>query len=84
MVEPDTAADSRAEARTFQVVRVVEGSPAHRAGLAPEDVIVRIGGEPASSLTEFRIRLGRLIRRGRPEMQVVRGDTTLVVILPRQ
>ena len=84
VVEPDTAADSRAEARTFQVVRVVEGSPAHRAGLAPEDVIVRIGGEPASSLTEFRIRLGRLIRRGRPEMQVVRGDTTLVVILPRQ
>ena len=84
VVEPDTAANPGAQGRRFQVVQVVEGSPAHRAGLAPEDVIVSIGGEPASSLTEFRIRLGRLIRRGRPEMQVVRGETTLVVILPRQ
>ena len=83
VVEPDVAANPGA-GRRFQVVQVVEGSPAYRAGLAPEDVIVSIGGEPASSLTEFRIRLGRLIRRGRPEMQVVRGDTTLVVILPRQ
>ena len=84
VVEPDTAANPGAQGRRFQVVQVVEGSPAYRAGLAPEDVIVSIGGEPASSLTEFRIRLGRLIRRGRPEMQVVRGETTLVVILPRQ
>ncbi|MCY3704350.1 MAG: PDZ domain-containing protein [Gammaproteobacteria bacterium] len=84
VVELDVAANPGAEGRRFQVVQVVEGSPAYRAGLAPEDVIVSIGGEPASSLTEFRIRLGRLIRRGRPEMQVVRGDTTLVVILPRQ
>lgn len=83
VVEPDVAANPGG-GRRFQVVQVVEGSPAYRAGLAPEDVIVSIGGEPASSLTEFRIRLGRLIRRGRPEMQVVRGDTTLVVILPRQ
>lgn len=84
VVELDVAANPGAEGRRFQVVQVVEGSPAHRAGLAPEDVIVSIGGEPAGSLTEFRIRLGRLIRRGRPEMQVVRGDSTLVVILPRQ
>lgn len=84
VVELDVAANPGAEGRRFQVVQVVEGSPAYRAGLAPEDVIVSIGGEPASSLAEFRIRLGRLIRRGRPEMQVVRGDSTLVVILPRQ
>ena len=84
VVELDTAANPGAERRRLRVLQVVEGSPAHRAGLAPEDVIVSIGGEPASSLTEFRIRLGRLIRRGRPEMQVVRGDSTLVVILPRQ
>lgn len=82
MVEPDASAGIGGS--RLRVVQIVEGSPAYRAGLAPEDVIVSIGGEPASSLTEFRIRLGRLIRRGRPEMQVVRGDTTLVVILPRQ
>ena len=82
VVEPDASAGIGGS--RLRVVQIVEGSPAYRAGLAPEDVIVSIGGEPASSLTEFRIRLGRLIRRGRPEMQVVRGDTTLVVILPRQ
>ena len=61
----------------------MEGSPADRAGLAPEDVIVSIGGAPVGSLREFRIRLGRVILQGPPEMQVVRGDTTFVVTLPR-
>ena len=83
VVELDVAANPGAEGRRFQVVRVVEGSPADRAGLAPEDVIVSIGGEPVGNLREFRVRLGRLIRRGRPDMLIVRGDTTLVVTLPR-
>ena len=83
VVEPDAAADPGAAGRRFQVVQVVEGSPAYRAGLAPEDVIVSIGGAPVGSLSEFRIRLGRVILQGRPEMQVVRGDTTIVVTLPR-
>ena len=81
-MEPADPADARARGR-LQVVQVVEDSPAYRAGLAPEDVIVSIGGEPVGNLREFRIRLGRLIGRGRPEMQVVRGDSTLVIILPR-
>ncbi len=84
VVERDAPANPGTEGRRLQVVQVVEGSPAYRAGLAPEDVIVSIGGEPAGSLMEFRIRLGRLVRRGRPEMQVVRGDSILVVILPRE
>ena len=82
-MEPDASADAGADGRRLQVVRVVEGSPAERAGLAPSDVIVSIGGEPAGNLREFRVRLRRLGMQGRPEMQVVRGDTTLVVILPR-
>ena len=82
-MEPDASADAGTDGRRLQVVRVVEGSPAARAGLAPSDVIVRIGGEPVGDLREFRIRLRRLHLRGRPEMQVVRGDTTLVVVLPR-
>ena len=82
-MERDADADAPAGGRWLHVVHVVEGSPADRAGLAPEDVIVSIGGEPVADLREFRIRLGRLILRGLPEMEVVRGDTTLVVILPR-
>lgn len=83
VMEPGAPTGPDAEGRRLQVVQVLEGSPADRAGLVPEDVIVSIGGEPVGDLREFRIRLGRQIRRGRPEMQVVRGDTTLVVILPR-
>lgn len=67
----------------LRVVQVVVGSPADRAGLAPEDMIVTIGGVPVGNLREFRIRLGRVILQGRPEMQVVRGDSTLVVTLPQ-
>ena len=82
-MDPDANVDDRADGRRLYVVQVVEGSPADRAGLAPEDVILSIGGEPVADLREFRIRLGRLILRGGPEMEVVRGDTTLVIILPR-
>ena len=82
-MQPDARADAQETGKWLQVVRILEGSPAARAGLAPSDVIVRIGGEPVGDLREFRIRLRRLHLRGRPEMQVVRGDTTLVVVLPR-
>ena len=76
-------APAGAGGRRLQVVQVLEGSPADRAGLAPEDVIVTIGGEPVGNLREFRVRLGRLILRGRPDMRIVRGDKTLVITLPR-
>lgn len=81
VLEPDAPAGTGG--RRLQVVQVLEGSPADRAGLAPADLIVTIGGEPVGSLREFRVRLGRLILRGRPDMQIVRGDTTLVITLPR-
>ncbi len=69
--------------RRLRIVQVVEGSPADHAGLAPGDVIVRIDGEPAGTLREFRMRLGRGVHRGRPQMVIARGDTILVVTLPR-
>ena len=81
VVEPDAPAGTGG--RRLQVLQVLEGSPADRAGLAPADVIVTIGGEPVGNLREFRVRLGRLVLRGRPARQIVRGDTTLVITLPR-
>ena len=82
-MEADTRTGAQETGKWLQVVRILEGSPAARAGLAASDVIVRIGGEPVGDLRAFRIRLRLLHLRGRPEMEVVRGDTTLVVILPR-
>jgi hypothetical protein len=71
---------------TFQVDEgvvvweVLEGTPADEAGLRGGDVIVRVGGEPVSSLEELRFGLGflqsplriRVIRKGEPLEIVIR------------
>jgi len=41
------------------IVGVVEGSPAHRAGLVKGDVIVEVDGEPVSSVSDLRAALKR-------------------------
>jgi len=41
------------------IVGVVEGSPAHRAGLDKGDVIVEVDGEPVSSVSDLRAVLKR-------------------------
>jgi hypothetical protein len=56
------------------VWEVIEGTPAHEAGLVGGDVIIRVGGEPVSSLEEVRFGMGyfetpltiRVIRKGDP------------------
>src|SRR3954454_10740171 len=55
-----------------EVVSVVDGSPAARAGLRPEDLIVEVDGNPTASVDELqRLMVEELI--GRPvEMRVVR------------
>lgn len=82
-MEPGARVAPGAGRRRLQVVRIVEGSPAAQAGLAPSDWIVSVGGEPVGNLRELRIRLGRVRFQGSAEIQVVRGDSALVVILPR-
>jgi S1-C subfamily serine protease len=55
-----------------EVVSVVDGSPAERAGLRPEDLIVEVDGTPTASVDELqRLMVEELI--GRPvEMRAVR------------
>jgi S1-C subfamily serine protease len=61
----------------IEVVEVVEGSPAARAGLRPEDLIVEVDGTPMSDVGELQ-RLMVAERIGRPlEARVVRGGRTL-------
>jgi S1-C subfamily serine protease len=62
-----------------EVVEVVEGSPAERAGLRPEDLIVEVDGRSMSDVGELqRVMVSSSI--GRPlATRVIRGERTLTV-----
>jgi serine protease Do len=61
----------------IEVVEVVEGSPAARAGLRPEDLIVQVDGRPMSDVGDLQ-RLMVAERIGRPlEVRVIRGGRAL-------
>jgi S1-C subfamily serine protease len=63
----------------IEVVEVVEGSPAARAGLRPEDLIVEVDGTPMSDVGDLQ-RLMGAERIGRPlEARLIRGGRPLGV-----
>jgi serine protease Do len=63
----------------IEVVEVVEGSPAARAGLRPEDLIVEVDGTPMSDVGDLQ-RLMGAERIGRPrEARLIRGGRSLDV-----
>jgi S1-C subfamily serine protease len=56
-----------------EVVEVVEGSPAAKAGLRPEDLIVDLNGEPVEGVDDLqRLMAGELIG-AKVEVNTVRG-----------
>jgi len=62
-----------------EVVEVVEGSPADRAGLRPEDLIVEVDGRSMSDVGELqRLMVAESIGRPLPT-QLIRGERTLTV-----
>src|SRR3954452_20731956 len=62
-----------------EIVEVVDGSPAERAGLRPEDLIVEVDGRPMSDVGELqRLMVAKSI--GRPlTTRVIRGERTFTV-----
>src|SRR5690348_3757201 len=59
---PPRVASSLGRASGVEVVEVVEGSPAARAGLRPEDLIVELNGTPVESVDDIqRLMVGELI-----------------------
>ena len=67
--------------RGIEVVQVVDGSPAARAGLRPEDLILDVDGEPMEAMDDLqRLMVGDAVGR-RVSMRVFRdgGVTTLDV-----
>jgi S1-C subfamily serine protease len=69
----------------IEIVEVVEGGPADRAGLRPEDLLVELNGTPIEEMNELqRVVVSELI--GRPvHAKVVRGGRELEVeIVPAE
>src|SRR5579859_8071620 len=65
----------------LEVVEVVEGSPAQRAGLRPEDLIVELGGEATERVDDIQ-RVMSAAAIGQPvSARVLRGDRDLQLSL---
>lgn len=63
------------------VVQVVEGTPASEAGLQGGDIIVTIGGEDVTSLSDLRFGLGAA--PGPYKLRVVRKDGPVEILIRR-
>jgi S1-C subfamily serine protease len=74
-----------AQNAAIEVVDVVDGSPAARAGLRPEDLIIEVDGMAMTDVGDLQ-RLMVAERIGRPlEARVVRGGRALSVqIVPEE
>jgi serine protease Do len=67
----------------IEVVQVVDGSPADRAGLRPEDLIVELDGTPVSGVDDLqRLMAGELIGRGVTARLLRRGSEVEVELVP--
>jgi S1-C subfamily serine protease len=68
-----------------EVVSVVEGSPADRAGLRPEDLIVELDGTPTAGVDEVqRLMVEELIGRPVPARVVREGRLVELRLVPEE
>jgi serine protease Do len=80
---PPRLAASLGRATGIEVVEVVEGSPADRAGLRPEDVIVEIDGQPIAGADDLqRLMAGELIGRSVTAHLIRQGEPLEVELVP--
>jgi S1-C subfamily serine protease len=80
---PPRLAASLGRRSGIEVVQVVEGSPAERAGLRPEDLIVEVDGAPVGGVDDLqRLMVAELIGRSVRTRVLRRGDDLVVELVP--
>jgi S1-C subfamily serine protease len=80
---PPRLAAALGRGRGVEVVQVVEGSPADRAGLRPEDLIVEVDGAPVAGVDDLqRLMAGDLIGRAVPARLLRQGREVTVELVP--
>jgi len=82
---PPAVANQLGRERGLEVVEVIAGSPADRAGVRPEDLVVAIGDEPVRGVDDVqRLLTAETIDRS-VELAIVRGGTRRrVALVPRE
>jgi S1-C subfamily serine protease len=82
---PPRVAASIGRDRGIEVVEVVEGSPAARAGLRPEDLIVAVDGEPVADVGDLqRLMVAERIGQGLTVQLVRSGRSSQLDLVPRE
>jgi serine protease Do len=82
---PPAIAAALGRERGVEVVEVIDGSPAARAGVRPEDLVVAVGDEPVLGVNDLqRVLAADLIDR-EVELAIVRGGTPRrLALVPRE
>ena len=78
---PPRVAAQRGQRVGVEVVDVVEGSPAARAGLRPEDLVVALGGTPVTSAGDLQLLMTEDLIGTPVEVVVIREGRELTVRL---
>ncbi len=82
---PPRLAASQGQASAVEVVEVAEGSPAAKAGLRPEDLIVSLDGVPVTDVGDLqRLMDEHAIGRAVTVDVVRRGEPTAVQVVPEE
>ncbi len=80
---PPHAREHSPLATAVEVIEVVDGSPAHRAGVRPEDLIVEVDGTPIGGVDDLqRLMTAQLIGRRLATALVRAGRLTHVDLVP--
>jgi S1-C subfamily serine protease len=74
---PPTLAKDLGRGRALEVVQLLDGTPASKAGVRPGDLIVELDGRPIEGVADLqRVLVGELVGRG-VSLRIARGDRLL-------
>jgi S1-C subfamily serine protease len=81
---PPRMADRLGRRRGVEVTGVVEGGPAARAGMRPEDIVVALGGQPVQAISDMQRLLTGEVAGHTLDAEVIRGgDLLKLPVVPR-
>jgi S1-C subfamily serine protease len=81
---PPRMADRLGRRRGVEVTGVVEGGPAARAGVRPEDIVVALGGQPVQAISDMQRLLTGEVAGHTLDAEVIRGgDLLKLPVVPR-